>query len=190
MELLVVLGLFAMVVTAASDIFLLANRSQHKVLGFERAQADARFTMEAIAREFRTGTVDYAYYAGRGTPIGVPEGELALIDSTNAALKFFLSDASTEGACADAASRPCLLVSIDAGPPSAITPKGVAVRSAAFYLSPSADPTAFNPATGSYAADEQPRVTVVLGLESVAERAGERSMVYLQTTVGSRKYKR
>ncbi|HSD12131.1 MAG TPA: prepilin-type N-terminal cleavage/methylation domain-containing protein [Patescibacteria group bacterium] len=190
MELLVVLSIFSMVVTTATDIFLLTNRSQRKIFGLERTQADARYTLEAIAREVRTGSIDYAYYAGRGTPLGTPDAELALIDATNSPLKFKVSDASNQGLCADANSRPCLLVTVGANSPSAITPKNVAVRTAKFYVGPTVDPMSFSVVTGSYASSVQPHVTIVLVLESRGDRAGEQSVVYLQTTATSRGYKR
>jgi prepilin-type N-terminal cleavage/methylation domain-containing protein len=190
MELLVVLGLFSTVVVASSDIFLLANRSQRKLFGLERTQADARFTMEAITREVRTGLIDYAYYAGRGTAMGTPDGELALIDSTNTKVKFQVSDTSNEANCADASSKPCLLVSVGGGTPTAVTPKGVQVNNAKFYISPTTDPNVLDPNTGAYAANVQPHVTVVLILRSTRERSTEQSVVYLQTTATNRKYKR
>lgn len=190
MELLVVLGLFSTVVVASSDIFLLASKAQRKVFGLERTQADARFTMEAIVREMRTGAVDYAYYANRGTPLGVPDHQLALIDSTNTKLLFSVSDSSTESACADVASRPCMLVTIGTGAPVAISPKGVKVRTAKFYLAPVIDPLTFDPMTGTYSSNVQPHVTIVLALESTTERVDEQSVVYLQTTATNRGYRR
>lgn len=188
MELLVVLTIFSTVVVAATDIFLLANRSQRKVFGLEKAQADARFTLEAITREVRTGSIDYGYYAARGTSLGVPDAELALLDAGNAPMRFAVSDASTASLCADAASAPCLLVTIGANPPAAITPKGVAVRNIRFYVAPTVDPFRYD--AGAYAADEQPRVTVVMALETRGDRAGEQTVVFLQTTATSRAYKR
>lgn len=190
MELLVVLGIFSTVVVSASDIFLLANKSQRKMFGLERVQADARFTMEAIVREVRTGTLDYAYYVARGTAIGVPDGELALIDSTNVKLRFHVSDSGNESNCADVQSRPCLLVTVGTGTPAPITPKGVKVDNVKFYIAPVTDPNAFDPNTGAYASNLQPRVTAVMMLESSAERQAERSIVYLQTTATNRKYRR
>ena len=187
MELLVVLGIFSAVVASASDIFMLATRSQRKVFALERTQADARFTMEAIAREVRTGSIDYAHYGDKLQAPG-PADELALIDSTGQPIRFFKSD--DPATCADTESAPCLLVAIGGGSPAAITPKGVKVYSAAFYLMPKADPGQFDPASGSFAADVQPHVTVVLVMESTVQDPRERSVVYMQTTVENRGYKR
>lgn len=190
MELLVVLSIFSMVVVSASDIFLLANKSQRKVFGLERSQADARFTLEAITREVRNGTIDYAYYAGRATPLATPDSELALIDSTNTKIRFETSTVATQSACADAASRPCLLVTVGTNPAVAITPKNVAVRNAKFYIGPTSDPLAYDTGTGTYPTNVQPHVTIVLVLETRGDRAGEQSVVYLQTTATNRGYKR
>ncbi len=190
MELLVVMSLFTTVVLIASDIFLLSNRASRKVFGLERTQADARYTMEAITREIRTGVLDYAYYAGRGSAIGTPEPELALIESDNTPIKFKVSDSANAGLCADANSSPCLLVTVGAASPAAVTPKNVAVISAKFYISPDVDPTVFNTATGAYNSDIQPHVTAVLVLQSKGGAAAEQSVIYLQTTATNRSYRR
>ncbi len=190
MELLVVMSLFTTVVLIASDIFMLSNRASRKIFGWERTQADARYTMEAITREVRTGSVDFGYYAGRGTAIGTPESELALIESDTTPIKFKVSDANNASLCADLQSAPCLLVTVGTGAPAAVTPKNVAVISAKFYISPATDPTVFNASTGSYDSDIQPRVTAVLVLQSRGGAAAEQTVVYLQTTATSRSYKR
>lgn len=190
MELLVVLGIFSTVVVAASDIFLLANASQRKVVALERTQADARFTIEAIVREVRGGVLDYAYYAGRPQPLALPDEELAVIDSAGDRIVFSRSNADTEGFCPDAASRPCMLVKVAAADPAPITPTGVKVQNAKFYVGPTADPNVFMPATGLFASDDQPRVTIVLVLKAVETKLTENTVVYLQSTVSSRSYRR
>jgi len=187
MEMLVVLGIFSTVVVAASDILMMSSRSQRKVFALERTQADARFAMEAISREVRTGSIDYAYY-GADLPANGPVDDLALIDSAGKKIKFFKSAGASE--CADVSSSPCLLVSIEGGTPAPITPKGVKVYSSAFYLLPKADPALFDTFTGGYASNVQPHVTVVLVMESAVQDPRERSVVYLQTTVENRGYKR
>ncbi len=186
MEMLVVLGIFSTVMTAATDIFVLSSRSQRKVYALERAQADARFTMETMAREIRTGTIDYSYY-GPDLPAG-PVETLAVIDSAGKNIRFHKSDDPAD--CADANSTPCLLVSLDDGRTASITPKGVKLFNAAFYLLPKADPLEFNTDTGLFSSDIQPHVTIVLIMESVVRDLRDKSVVYLQSTVVNRGYKR
>lgn len=187
-EMLVTMALFSTVVVIAADIFMLTGRAQRKLYGLERTQADARFTLEAIVREVRTGRIDYAYYAGRGTPLAVPDAELALRDSTDTPIRFRLSTSAAQ--CIDANSSPCLLVTVGSNSEQAITPRNVAVLSAKFFVSPGADPATFDPVTGTYAKNVQPHVTVALVLESRGVRAAEQSTVYVQTTATSRSYKR
>jgi len=187
MELLVVLGIFSTVVASATDIFLMASRAQRKIFALERTQADARFTMEAMAREVRTGSIDYVYY-GEGMPASGAVEELALVDSAGKRIRFHKS--ADAGDCADASSAPCLMVTIEGGGTAPITPKGVKVFSAVFYVSPNSDPGFFDEATASYPVNLQPRVTIVLVMESAAQDPRERSIVQLQTTVTNRGYKR
>lgn len=188
MEMLVALGLFSIIMSVGMDIYLLAGRAQRKVFSLERLQSDARFAMEAITREVRTGSIDYAYYATRGTGIGLPDTELALVSSDNTRLRFHRSDASNESACADEESRPCLLVTVDGNAPASITPKGAKLNSVGFYVAPAFDPFEFT-ATG-WQSNVQPHVTVVLGLQSVGERVNESVEINLQTTATSRAYRR
>lgn len=191
MEMVVVLGIFSVVVTSASDIFIMANKSQRKVIALEKAQADARFAMEAMAREIRTGTIDFAYYESRYTleELASPESfeELAIIDSENERIVFGKSD--NEQYCGTGGA-PCLTVRIGGSDPQPISPKDVVVRNARFYLMPKRDPAYFNPSTGLYAADVQPHVTIVLALESARQDPAARSVVYFQTTVVNRGYGR
>jgi prepilin-type N-terminal cleavage/methylation domain-containing protein len=190
MEMLVVLTIFSMVVVAATDIFILSSRSQRKVFGLERVQADARFTMESIVREVRTGMVDREWYASRGAPPGGPDDTLALIDATGTSIVFKESDASDEEYCPDVTSRPCLLVSLDGSVPASITPVGVRVRSLGFYIMPAEDPFAFDVDLGAYPSDVQPFVTIALSLETVEPRVTDRTLVRFQTTATQRAYSR
>lgn len=192
MEMIVALGIFTTVVASVSNIFMLASRSQRKVFTMDRAQSDARFVMEAIAREVRMGTIDFSYYAGLPEPFQ----ELAMIDTTGQSLRFHRSTSENDDKCADANSNPCLLVTIGSNEPEAVTPKGVKILNTRFYVTPKVDPWEFHPELGGYASNEQPRVTIVLVTESstpgkaAAVAAQDRSIMYVQTTVTSRNYKR
>lgn len=193
MELLVVMSIFSTLVLIASDIFVISSRTQRKIYGLERVQADARYTMEAIVREVRTGAIDYSYYAGTGG-VELPETELAMLQSDLTPIRFGTSSSTSicggaTGTAAEANSIPCLTVTV-AGVTTAITPKNVSVRNLLFYVSPNTDPSVLNVATGAYASNLQPRVTVTLVLESRGGATQEQSTVYLQTTATSRSYKR
>lgn len=190
LEMLVVLGIFSTVVASATDIFLMSSKAQRKVLAQEKVQADARFTMEVMAREARIDAIDYAYYAGAGGIVN-PVSELAFIDPTNAPIRFKISDASTQQFCPDPAdaAKTCMLAIIGNGLPVAITPKDVIVRSAKFYITPPLDPNQYNSDLDAYIANAQPAITMLLGVET-SQAGGNKSVVYVQTTISSRIYRR
>lgn len=190
MEMLVALTIFSTLVVAATGIFLLASRTQRKVFDLESMQASARYTMEAMVREIRTGTLDLDHYAARDLPIATPDAELALIDSEGERIRFFESGENHGGYCMNDDSRPCLLVTVGGGPPAPISPKGIKVRSVSFYISPEVDPFGFDPASGSYLSDIQPSVTILLAFESSSRKIDERTYTHLQTTATSRRYER
>jgi type II secretory pathway pseudopilin PulG len=185
MEMLVALGVFSMIMSMGIDIYMLTGRTQRKVFNLERLQSDARFAMEAMTREVRTGSIDYAYY---GTTMARPESTLALVSSDNTRLRFHKSDSTNETACGDTNSRPCLLVTVGDGDAAAITPKGTKVTSLGFYIAPDLDPFYFG--TTGWQNNVQPHVTMVLGLQSVGNRVGETVNINLQTTATSRAYRR
>ena len=186
MELVIVMGIVGMVLTSATDIFMMVSRAQRKIFALEKTQADARFTLEAMAREARSGMIDYPFYLASSTAVPAPTEDLALVDSYNTKMRFRKSGAGEESLCADADSAPCLLMSIAGGSEAPLTPKGVVVRNVKFYIGPTRDPFDYVAADGGYAANEQPHVTIVLMLEGKGTRPEENSIVYAQTTVTSR----
>lgn len=189
MEMLVALSLFSIVLASATEIYLLAGTTQRKAFTMERVQSDARYSMEVMTREIRGDAIDYDYYAGRAAPLGLPDTELALVAPDNSHIRFEKSGPGTEEACADAASRPCLLVVVDGSEPVAITPKGVGLTNLKFYVAPIDNPFYFDPTSG-YVSNVQPHVTVVMSLASVGGKAAEQASINLQTTATSRAYRR
>lgn len=190
LEMLVVLGIFSTVVASATDIFLMSSKAQRKVLAQEKVQADARFTLEVMAREARIDTIDYAYYAGAGGIVN-PVSELAFIDPTNTPIRFKISDATTQSFCPHPTdtAKTCMLAIIGNGVPVAITPKDVIVRGAKFYITPPLDPNQYDSGLDAYIANAQPAITMLLGVET-SQAGGNKSVVYVQTTISSRIYRR
>jgi prepilin-type N-terminal cleavage/methylation domain-containing protein len=194
MELLVVLGIFSTTVTMASDIFMMAHRAQRKVFALERTQADARFTMEAIIREIRGGSIDYGWYQQEGISLEEASSvsQMAVVDGEGRRIRFWKADEPQD--CADEASTPCLRVSIqpEGGTASEapMTPNGVKVVQCRFYISPKVDPTIFDPSTGTFSADAQPIVTVVLTMQSASPEPIQQTVVYFQSSAATRNYGR
>ncbi len=185
-EVVVALAIFSVSSIFISDAFVKSNQAQRKTAALQKVQSDARYAMEAIAREVRSGRIDYEYY---GNNVPAVSEELALIDRDEK--KFIFKKETDPGLCPSAESSPCLNVSIDEGATwVSLTPNDIKIDSLKFFISPSADPFLLDAETGSYGPNEQPKVTIVLSTESLETKPEERSFVPLQTTISTRQYYR
>ncbi|MFH1192050.1 MAG: type II secretion system protein [bacterium] len=207
MELVVVLGVFSISIFIITEIFMFTNRSQKKVLAYQKVQSDASYALETMARAVRLGKIDYAHY----TTVNNPEEELYVFDSDGRQAVF---EKATGADCANAASSPCIAAGIDqdadgtADQFAAITPKGIKVSDLKFYIVPVSDPF-YVKACSAHAdcasgiglcdvatqlcevADIQPMVTIVLSTIEAEPSSQETPVsVTLQTTVSSREYYR
>lgn len=54
-ELIVAIGIFGLVVTMAVNIFVIALASQRRIIALRNVEDNIRFTIEAMAREIKTG---------------------------------------------------------------------------------------------------------------------------------------
>lgn len=54
-ELIVAIGIFGLVVTMAVSIFVIALASQRRIIALRNVEDNARFALESMAREIRTG---------------------------------------------------------------------------------------------------------------------------------------
>lgn len=185
MELLVVMGVFSLTVAIASSIFIQSNRAQRRVLALTAAQADLRFTLEAIVREIRGGQIDYASYEGSGG-ISVPAEKLIIRSASGSLLKFYAETNPT--VCPGNVTR-CLAVDVD-GQVQSVTSSGITLQDLTFYISPQSDPFSVDPASGRYKADQQPLVTVALKVKTGGSKTEDAAILSAQTTVASRTYAR
>lgn len=183
-EMMVVLAIFSVATVVVVDIFMMASKAQRRTLAVEKIQADARYSMEAVAREIKMDSIDYDW-SGYAGGIAVPEDELALRDADDNLIIFKKSlDDCPLG------TTSCLVVSLDGGLTwASITSKGVNVEDLKFYIDPLVDPFKMNAMFG-YDSDHEPRVTIVLVTKGVGGRPDEQKIVNLQTTVSNRIYKR
>ena len=186
-EIVVALSVFAMATIFVSDIFVKINASQRKVAAIQKVQSDARFAMEAISREVKQGRIDYSYYPN-GT-VASPVTELAILDALERRIIF--KKETEAGSCPAPSTAPCLLVSIDRGETWVnLLAQDLKLAEVNFYVSPSTDPFSFDPATGAFGPNFQPRVTIVLAVETGAADTASEKKIYLETTISSRMYKR
>lgn len=181
-EMLVVLAVFSIVTIIIVDIFMMASRAQRRTLAIQKIQSDARYSMEAMAREIKMDMIDYDFYGGIISEI--PTSVLALRDADDNSIIF---KKNTEN-CPTPATN-CLVVSLDGGATwESITAKGISVEDLKFYIYPQKDP--FKLVGSTYEAHNQPLVTIVLVTKGVSGRVEEQQTVYLQTTVSNRIYRR
>lgn len=183
-EMMVAITVFATATVMITNLFLVFNRAQRRAEASQNIQSDARQVLATMVDRVRSGEIDYAYYA---TPVANPETELAIVASDGFSYLIRRSDTDfANTVCPTAASTPCLEISNDGGATfSAMTSESLKVVGVQFYISPVESPlTESSP--GVYAYDEQPRVTMVIGLQGTSSHAAEQGTTFVQTTVSSR----
>lgn len=185
MELLVVMGVFSLTVAITSAIFIQSNRAQRRVLALTAAQADLRFSLEAIAREVRGGQIDYATYAGSGG-VPIPADKLLIKSASGSNLKFY---AETNPAICPSNVTKCLAVNVD-GQAQSVTSSGVTLQNLTFFISPQTDPFTIDPASGLYKTDQQPLVTIAMKVKTAGSKTEDPVTLSAQTTIASRLYVR
>lgn len=171
MEMLVALGLFAVVVTIATDLFLTFQRLSRKTESLDQLVANARLITERIVREVKEGTIDYDQYAS--TSLALPQNRLDLRNTSNTEVDFVHRDEQL----------------FFNGEP--LTSAAVRVQVAQFTIVPAADPFSFNEESGIFASNTQPRVTILLTLNNGRDPGDRDYTRYdVQTTISSRVYAR
>ncbi len=185
MELLVVLGIFSLTVALTSSIFLISNQAQRRVLAVTAAQADLRFALEAVVREVRAGSIDFATYEAAGG-IPVPADSLILLSASGSRLEFYAE--SSPSVCPSGVAT-CLAVKVD-GVAQSVTSSGVLLEDVTFFISPQADPFAIDEDSGLYKSDAQPLVTVALKVRTQGRRPEDIVTFQAQTTIAARTYVR
>jgi len=181
METVMVLGVFTIAATYSLAIFVQSNMVQKRTANIQQTLADARYTLEVMAREFRMGRLDFDYY---GSPLPqMPVEELAVIDQDNNTVRFRRSQIPE--------TERFVVQLYYNGEWLDITPEDLNVTRLDFYLAPDESPWVFQ--VGGYPNNFQPRVTIVMETESLLLEGGtvqEPRISHFQTTVTSRKYLR
>lgn len=179
-EMVVAVGLFAIVSVVIAQLFATFSKTQQRAGINQKIQSDARVMLAQISDRIKTSEVDYSAY---GSAIPVPTDELYLIDENglSVVIRKSASDfASTS--CPSAKSTPCLEISEDGGTTFfPMTSENFTVESANFFVSPDTDP-------GSGGGTVQPRVTFSLGVRNAAADPALQAPTYVQSTVTTRVY--
>lgn len=206
-EMLVAVSIFSVVVTASTDVFIRAQRSNRQASALEKVQDTTRFILTRIAQDIRTGSIDYAYYLNPVNGLILSDSKTivksdAIISQTlalkNAEGKTILYTVRQKnhtdfgGVCGSSdATAPCLVISlVDVNQHERMTLDGYTITKLAFMITPSVDSLHVDPLINDYPSDVQPKVTILLTARGNV--AGIRTPVDLsvQTTVSSRTYTR
>jgi hypothetical protein len=189
MEALVVLAAFSSLMILISDIYVQTTRFGRSIVLRSKVQADARNTLEALARAIRVSSIDYASWGGT-LPVQ-PTEELRLINPATGSTSRIGLRRSDEACHNDAKSYPCITVSTDNGLTWApLSPKGATVETLSYLVSPSTDPFAYDAESGSYNNDQFPFVTILMEYHGTGRNPSEEWSYALQTTVTPRIYVR
>lgn len=171
-EIVIVLGIFLIASTAATSIFVAANKASRATLAIQRVGGDARWVMEKMVDDIRLSSIDYT--ALRLDASG-KTSELPLVTQEGQALAY----ARIGGAVA--------IVPRGSTTPTRITTNTVTARRLDFYVWPIKDPFVL---AGDGRVVGQPRVTIIFETETTDGKQEEQSRLSLQTTVSTRVYKR
>lgn len=214
-EMLIAVSIFSLVLIAATNIYLIINNSQRKVVTLQKIQEDVRFLFEAISQDIRLSSINYDFYITEGINInplrgGSDNNILALVDQNGVEIYYRQSDSGTEiQYCEVTEDINCSLSNPDHW--ENITPTQVQINYVKFTIIPTADPytesgeidTCTSPThdtctigyycTSSnecrYSADGgnfQPKVIFSISSKGVERNIAEESELIMQSTISTR----
>ena len=213
-EMLIAVSIFSLVLVAATNIYLIVNNSQRKVVTLQKIQEDVRFLFEAMAQDIRLSSINYDFYIDNNINVhplrgGNDNSILALIDQDGTDIFYRLGGTGSEiQYCEVTETNTCSLSNADDW--ENITPDQVAINYLKFTIVPTADPyQEISPETCSggnndmctigyhcAVSDEclystggenfHPRVTISVSSTGVGSNLAEDSKLIMQTTVSTR----
>lgn len=139
-EMIIAVSIFVLVFVIATNIYLVINSTQRKVVTMQRIQSDVRYLFEAIAQEIRLGQINYDFYIDKEIDLHPSAGDntvLAVVNRSGDSIFFRLSGDKVQY-CEIDADNDCDL-SVDDNWQN-VTPEGVEVEHLRFIITPSADP--------------------------------------------------
>lgn len=171
-EALVSASVFAFVVSGILGVYMSTLRLDTRTRAQRSVSDNARFIMEFLAKEVRDGRIDYS--AAACGSVVTNTTQLCLVNQSNEAVRIYAQDPGNISTGTD-------LVIAKAAGTTNLNSSNVKITKLKFAVSPTVDPL-----TSARAANEQPRVTVVL--ELTAQSARDPVKVNLQTTLSENYY--
>lgn len=168
MELIVAIGLFAVVVTLMTGTFFISLRGQGKTTTAQNVSDNARYAMEVISKEIRMG---------KGYSIVLNPSQIKFTSSmpnrNNAQVSFFLDTDITSGTYHQIMFDDDTNINLPFE--DSITSNNVEVTNLEFIVSDPVPPP-----------DSQPRITIIMQVKSKGTNPDIASSIDLQTTISSR----
>jgi len=139
-EMLIAVSIFSLVLIAATNIYLIINNSQRKVVTLQKIQEDVRFLFDAMAQDIRLSSINYSFYQDNNLnthPLrdGDKNTVLALVDQLDNQIYYRLSGAGNK---VQYCENDCDLSDVNDW--DDVTPESVEINDLRFIISPSADP--------------------------------------------------
>ena len=187
LEMVVTMGIFAVASVYSMSAYVKSNSGQRKIVNISKGTTDARYAMETMVREIRTGKIDYTKYHDLGIAINEqPNHDLIVRDSDNNLVWFSISENNgkneikvcyTETAC-------------DNGEWNVVTPSNIDITTFNIYIWPKVDPFNWSDSINNFEANQQPMTTIVIRSKSLDATDTLSQDIHMQTTVTSRLYVR
>lgn len=177
LEMLLVVLIFSLASAALAQIFVNITRLQRKISNQAVLSQDMRFATEMLTRSGRNNYIDYT-----AQPLANRSDTLTLTKPTGGSITITTKDSAT---CNDPKVTKCIMLSTDGGLTwNPVTSHRVDVTSFDVYVRPLSSPFS------DTSINQQPMVTVNIGLRYMADRQADRVSLQTQTTVSSRLYQR
>jgi len=150
-EMMTALAIFVVIMLIATNIYVVINNSQRRVVTMQKVMDDTRYLTEAIAQDIRLGRINYDFYSNATNnsvsaidlhPEAVATVKvLAVVNQLNETVFYnFLDDDSNRVQyCKQEQATDCDLTEIASGWQD-VTPEDVEITDMQFIISPSADP--------------------------------------------------
>lgn len=190
LELLVAVAIFSSIAFITANIYLLSLKAQRHSVFNQRVLSQSRYLIELISRQIRSSQIDYNYYGGKITSF--PENSLALINQDSESVIYWLNSETGE-----------IFIQTKEGQAKLTSAQEFEVVYLDFYIIPQTDPFLNKQCQdNSQCPSEQcqlgwcltpalqPMVTINLALRIKAPKIEEQKVVYFQTTVSNRVYKK
>ena len=163
-ELMVAIGVFAIVVTVMSGMFAISLRGQGKSSTMQNVGDNVRYAMEVMAKEMRMGTIKTkaGFILNSSSDIQFRSN---MPNRNSAIVQFYLDTATNQIMFDDDIN--------DALPPEPITSANIAVNTLIFDVS-------------GVSFSSQPRITIVIQAASVGTAADIETRMDIQTTISPR----